>query len=311
MIVGANNHSPLFNRHQIKNMGNRFNLIRRWNRVLQGRMIIRPYHLQNRPRKENPMSENQVLVLRKRNKAKTTSLIVAEKFGKRHKNVIQSIENLIKKDKRDRLKFQPIKYTDKLNREQKLYEMDRKSFSILIMGFDGEKALQWKLDFYDAFEWMEQWILSHRTMVSDPEYQVIRAEGKIYRRTQTDTIRDFVEYCIGQGSENAGKYYLAFSKMVNSILFKLPENMPKPKNLRTMLNPTQLLQVANADVIVEDAVQEGMAKGEYYKDIYKKAKERLVFFALANGGRILLAQPQMELPCFIAPTLEENEYALV
>ncbi len=37
-----------------------------------------------------------------------------------------------------------------------MYEMDRKGFMLLVMGFTGKKALKFKLAFLDAFDLMEK-----------------------------------------------------------------------------------------------------------------------------------------------------------
>ena len=99
------------------------------------------------------------LVIHKRKKTLTTSLLVAEKFGKQHKNVMQRIDRLVAEDESDRLNFQPIFYRDSYDREQKMYEMDKHSFIILAMRFTGKKALKWQHRFVDAFEAMELAIL--------------------------------------------------------------------------------------------------------------------------------------------------------
>ncbi len=74
----------------------------------------------------------------------TTSLIVADRFGKQHKNVMQSINNIISTLESiggDELNFQPISYRDKMNREKPAYTMDRDAFSVLVFGFNGAEAL--------------------------------------------------------------------------------------------------------------------------------------------------------------------------
>lgn len=43
-------------------------------------------------------------------------------------------------------------------REVTYYEMDRDAFVLLVMGYTGAKALQWKIDFIHAFNAMEQYI---------------------------------------------------------------------------------------------------------------------------------------------------------
>jgi Rha family phage regulatory protein len=80
-------------------------------------------------------------------KPTTTSLIVAETFGKQHKNVLQSIDNIIttlKSIGSQGLSFQPLEIIRKngIGREykQRYYEMDRDAFSILVFGFNGPEA---------------------------------------------------------------------------------------------------------------------------------------------------------------------------
>lgn len=80
----------------------------------------------------------------------TDSLTVAEKFGKRHKDVLKKIENILRDDEDTRLNFAPSEYKDPTGRSLKKYIMDRKSFSILCMSFSGKKALNWKIKFKDS-----------------------------------------------------------------------------------------------------------------------------------------------------------------
>ena len=70
----------------------------------------------------------------------TTSLIVAQVFGKEHKNVVRDIENLSCSENFNRLNFERITYKDARNREQTAYEMTKDGFSFLVMGHTGTKA---------------------------------------------------------------------------------------------------------------------------------------------------------------------------
>ncbi len=90
----------------------------------------------------------------------TTSVKIAEVFGKKHKNVIQAINNIIG-DLRNledlgRLNFQPTSYYDVQGREQKQYIVTRDGFTLLAMGFTGKKALEFKIQYIAAFNAMEQ-----------------------------------------------------------------------------------------------------------------------------------------------------------
>lgn len=84
----------------------------------------------------------------------TTSLTIAEFTGLLHKNVLQSIENLIKTGKLGELNFQLTSYRDKSNRESKMYILDEKFTTVLLMGMTGEKALDWKIAYTEEFQRM-------------------------------------------------------------------------------------------------------------------------------------------------------------
>ncbi|EOI0504286.1 Rha family transcriptional regulator [Campylobacter coli] len=84
-----------------------------------------------------------------------TSLSVAEVFNKNHKNIIRKI-NEFPKDNFTKLNFEPSKYIDSTGRVLPCYKITRDGFSLLVMGFTGEKAYKWKLAFINAFNEMEK-----------------------------------------------------------------------------------------------------------------------------------------------------------
>lgn len=89
------------------------------------------------------------------NQALTNSLLVAEKFGKQHKDVMKAIKELLTSAQNCANLFIESEYPDSYGRMQPMYVMNRDGFSLLVMGFTGEKALQFKLDFIGAFNEME------------------------------------------------------------------------------------------------------------------------------------------------------------
>lgn len=98
------------------------------------------------------------LVILKENKAVTTSLKVAESFGKKHRNVMQSIKNLTAENSAVKKMFAQSTYVNGRGQEWPMYYMNRDGFSLLVMGFTGKKALGFKLKYIDAFNKMEQTI---------------------------------------------------------------------------------------------------------------------------------------------------------
>jgi len=89
------------------------------------------------------------------NRTITNSLNIAATFGKQHKNVLRDIESLDVPEDFGRLNFEPSNYLNEQGKSQPMYEITRDGFSILVMGFTGAKAMQFKLAYIDAFNKME------------------------------------------------------------------------------------------------------------------------------------------------------------
>ena len=91
-----------------------------------------------------------------------TSLSVAAVFEKRHDNIISQIRAL-PNDKFRYLNFKETERTAKFGvavRSEPYYKITRDGFSLLVMGFTGEKAYRWKIEFIAAFNKMEAMIKS-------------------------------------------------------------------------------------------------------------------------------------------------------
>ena len=87
----------------------------------------------------------------------TNSVLVAEKFDRRHDNVYQAIGKLLITcpEKLGQL-FIESSYIDIQGKDRPMYIMNRDGFTLLAMGFTGKKALQFKLDYIEAFNKMEK-----------------------------------------------------------------------------------------------------------------------------------------------------------
>lgn len=99
----------------------------------------------------------------------TTSKAVAEQFEKRHDSVIRDIENLLNLHKSVEIEsdttqeflkqnFIEATYTDSKGRTQPQYIMTKDGFTLLVMGYTGAKALQFKIAYINAFNRMERLI---------------------------------------------------------------------------------------------------------------------------------------------------------
>ena len=100
---------------------------------------------------------------------------VAENFEKQNKHVMEAIRELETSVENPTNLFTPSTYKDSYGREQKEYLLTRDGFTLLAMGFTGQKALQWKLKYIDAFNKMEEVIKKNQLMATSlsPELQVL------------------------------------------------------------------------------------------------------------------------------------------
>lgn len=99
------------------------------------------------------------LVITKNQQAVTTSLQVAETFEKNHQHVLRDLDNL----KEGVQNWTDLFYEDTYIHPQNKQEyrqiiMNRDGFTLLAMGFTGKKALQFKLQYINAFNEMEKTI---------------------------------------------------------------------------------------------------------------------------------------------------------
>ena len=89
----------------------------------------------------------------------TNSLLVAEKFGKEHKHVLDAIRELIQgcaETSADPMFVETIYVNEQNRQEYPIFVMNRDGFTLLAMGFTGKKALKFKLDYIAAFNAMER-----------------------------------------------------------------------------------------------------------------------------------------------------------
>lgn len=112
------------------------------------------------------------------------SLEVADRFGKRHADVLRTIDGLITEvatqncvtNAEPESYFIPSDYQNR-GKTYKKYLLTRDGFSLLVMGFTGPAALHWKLLYIEAFNKMEQALRSNvdiRQLVTQITTDVLR-----------------------------------------------------------------------------------------------------------------------------------------
>ena len=98
---------------------------------------------------------NLNLVSINNNQVVVSSRQVADDFGKQHKDVLESIRGILAAENSATKFFYESTFTNR-GKQYPEYLMNRDGFSLLVMGFTGEKALEWKVKYINAFNAMEQ-----------------------------------------------------------------------------------------------------------------------------------------------------------
>ena len=98
---------------------------------------------------------NLNLVSINNNQVVVSSRQVADNFGKQHKDVLESIRGILAAENSATTFFYESTFTNR-GKQYPEYLLNRDGFSLLVMGFTGEKALEWKLKYINAFNAMEQ-----------------------------------------------------------------------------------------------------------------------------------------------------------
>lgn len=205
------------------------------------------------------------LVTLMRNEATTTSLLIADVFGKRHDRVLRAIENVISnvpKNEDVAPMFWKTTYQDVKGERRPMYKMNRDGFSLVVMGFTGEKAMTWKLKFLDRFNAMEKIIRERLTI----EWRETRTNGKLTRKAETDIIQKLIEYAKEQGSQNSNKLYIVYSRLANKAA---------GVKCRDVASIKELNRLEEAEEMILKIIRRDMALGLHYKRIYQNCKERL------------------------------------
>ena len=105
-----------------------------------------------------PTDQELSLVAVENEHAVTTSLRVAEVFGKQHKNVVRDIKSLDCSEEFRELNFEPSKIdyqNGNIKKQLPMYYITRDGFMFLVMGFTGKTAAKWKEAYIKAFNEME------------------------------------------------------------------------------------------------------------------------------------------------------------
>ena len=127
---------------------------------------------------------NEIILKEVNGEVTANSRDVAERFDKQHKHVLDKITQLeaeIQPAENSARYFIRSEYVDLKGESRKEYLLSRDGFSLIVMGFTGKKALEWKLKYIEAFNKMEEAI--HKSLNSKDAaiLAIVNADGDIQR----------------------------------------------------------------------------------------------------------------------------------
>lgn len=127
------------------------------------------------------------LVFKNNGQIVTSSRNVARDFGKGHREVLRAIDDIVKTGVVQNCTdlFYETTYIHEQNKQEyREYLMNRDGFTLLVMGFTGKKAMQFKLKYVQAFNLMEKQLkelIEPSYMIEDP---IKRAERWIVEQKE-------------------------------------------------------------------------------------------------------------------------------
>lgn len=161
-----------------------------------------------------------------------SSLVVAQRFEKQHKHVLEAIQKIIDSCPSEFTEpnFRPSEYSDSTGRALPSYNLTRTGFSMLAMGFTGKKAFEWRITYIDAFDKMESALLDklqRQVALTEKKVAALKEGGrklKIIHQDLTAHLESFAPY----GPDKLAKIlrgYLAYWAHVDNISLNVAEKI--------------------------------------------------------------------------------------
>lgn len=203
------------------------------------------------------------LVYLKRDDAFTDSLIISAGTGIEHRKIKVAIKKHEKKLREFGELSAPYKAESTGGRPEEYYSLNEAQATFLITLLKNtDVVVNFKAELVRQFVAMRKLIAEKQTVT----WIETRQQGKLTRKSETDVIKQLVEYAKKQGSGHADMLYMTYSKLANKYA-----GVDKRDNATVM----QLNNLSLMEHIILNVIQNGITAGMYYKEIYKASKTRL------------------------------------
>lgn len=161
---------------------------------------------------------------------------VANNFGKKHKHVLESIENIKAENSAVTKMFIESSYKAGTGKNYKEYLLTRDGFSLLVMGFTGAKALEWKLKYIEAFNKMEQYIKQQVPQLTEEDQAILSIVNSTSKAETALAIKNYKEVVEKPLIETIEKQSDAINELKPHAEYA--ERVLEDK--KTLLTPTQI-----------------------------------------------------------------------
>lgn len=198
-----------------------------------------------------------------------TSLDVAETFGKEHYHVMEDIRRIMGDVSAPEIMglFIEDVYTASNGKKNPMYYLTRDGFTLLAMGYTGEKAMRFKLSYIKQFNEMEKALI-----------------GKMREREKGIAVRQALTNALKQSQENErmhGHAYSTYTNAIYKVVFGKNANqlrkeygVGRKENLRDMFSIEDLRAVQSMECLVSGLVDCGWGYDQIKRFILENSVQR-------------------------------------
>jgi len=199
------------------------------------------------------------------------SRAIAKEFGRQHKNVLQTLDDLLADKTISRLESKPSNYI-KRGKQYRCFELNEAGFLKAMPFIGGRKSREGQKRLVDEFLRLRKQLDQQAKEREKLTCQIARLSGKDAHAILTDEIKKFVAYAKLNGSSGADRYFCNITNLVHNTLVIVDL---KAKDIRGLLTTIQLSQLATLELIAAQVLAEGMDAQLPYKTIYQNLKVAL------------------------------------
>ena len=223
---------------------------------------------------------NEIVYRGERNQPLTNSKLVAEVFGKEHRNVVRDIKNLIEggvlKNEQTPM-FEETTYINEQNKQSyPMFIMKQDGFTLLAMGFNGKKAMEFKLKYIEAFNAMKRQIEQSKPSVPQTYLEALKSLVKAEEEKQQLALENKKQH----------EQIITISKTNMELGNKITEMLPKVSYYDKILQ-------SNATMTVTQIAQDyGMSAVRMNKELesmkiqHKVRGQWILFAQFLKGGYV-------------------------